>query len=181
MENPTSRVLLQALQRARELMVPIVLASTTGNAASEILRLAAHGSPRLIVVTHDGPGAPARWRFDAAVRLKLIEARHSVLPDGKACLTRLAVWAAQTFGIRLLSRRLAALEELLGTGGQVCFKIIKRAADHRLIRQGDVVIAVTGKVSGADTALVFKITNSRPFRANLLEILSAPARDSSLS
>jgi hypothetical protein len=155
----------------------VVLASTTGVTAKKMLNLLDDSSVRLIVMTHEGPGAPKTWRFDPSIREKLVKNGHTVIDDPKAFFVRMAVWAARTFGIRTSNRYLATLEEILGAGGQVGFKITRRAAQRNLLARGETVVAVAGRISGADTALALKITETRPFKAALLEVIAAPERE----
>lgn len=174
MSDSTVAVLERALQWACGRHAPLILASTTGRTAEKLLALFEKEKVPLIVVTHEGPGAPAGWRFDPNVREKLIECGTVVLSDEKAFFTRMAVWFAKTLGVRILTPRQALLEELLGEGGRVCLKIVQRVFRKDLIQRGGPVVAVAGRVSGADTALALQITGSRPLAIALLEIIALP-------
>lgn len=181
MDDPTLAVLARALDWACERNAPLILASTTGVTAEKMLDLIGSQTIRLIVVTHEGPGSPVAWRFNPAVREKLAQRGAIVLPDKKAFLTRMAVWFSKTFGVRTLTRRQAILEELLGVGGWVCLKLVKRALRKNLVRAGEVVVAAAGRVSGADTALALRITRTRPLAIALLEVIAVPQPSDSLS
>lgn len=170
----STKTLSKALDWALGQKAPIILASTTGKTAQDMLSLVEDRPVRLIVVTHEGPGAPKEWRFSSEVRERLLKAGHTVLSDETVFLTRIAVWFTRTFGLRVLEKHLAVLEEILGPGGQVSFKIARRAFRRGLIREGEIVVAVAGKISGADTALALKITGVRPFKVALLEIIVSP-------
>lgn len=179
MNEPTLTVLEKAVEWAGRHGVPVILASTTGDTAEQMLGLMGEQKIPLIIINHESPHAPKDWWFSAEVRKKLKDAGHAVLPAKIGIFPpTLARWVTRTFGIVALNGRDRALEELLGTGGRVCFKIAKRATEKRLVHSGETVVAVAGKISGADTALALKVNQSHPPRISLLEIIARSPSDS---
>lgn len=173
MSVTTAVVLEKALEAAEKYQAPLLVASTSGQTAEKMLELIAHRPVRLIVINHEAPGAPADWRFDFEIRRKIKEAGHKVIPVRAGLIPpMLARWITKTFNLPGFTPRDFVLEELLGTGGRVCFKIAKRAAETHLVRSGQIVVAVAGKISGADTALVLRMVKTRPLQISLLEVLT---------
>ncbi|MBI2167037.1 MAG: hypothetical protein HYU34_02195 [Candidatus Omnitrophica bacterium] len=175
MNDSTSEVLRQAVEWARERQAPVLLASTSGVTAEKILSLLRDSKVPLTVVNHDGPSAPKDWWFRPDIRKKLRDAGHTVLSAKTGLIPpALARWVTKTFGIAALTGKDRALEEILGTGGRVCFKIAKQAIERGIVRTGEAVVAVAGRVTGADTALALRVTQTSPPRMALLEIISRP-------
>lgn len=175
MSDSTLEVLERAVAWARQRQASVILASTSGATAEKILGLLADSKVPLTVVNHDGPSAPKDWWFKAEIRKKLRDAGHTVIPAKTGLIPpALARWVTKTFGIAALTGKDRALEEMLGTGGRVCFKIARRAVEKGIVRRGEAVVAIAGKVSGADTALAFRVTQTSPPRMALLEMIARP-------
>ena len=178
MSDSTFEVLRQAVEWSRERQAPILLASTSGATAEKILSLLRDSKVPLTVINHDGPSAPKDWWFRPDIRKKLQDAGHTVIPAKAGILPLvLARWVTKTFGIAALTGKDRALEEILGTGGRVCFKITRRAVEKGCLRSGETVVAVAGKIAGADTALALRVTQTSPIRIALLEIIARPTSE----
>lgn len=174
----TDSVLRQAFQRASQERVPIVLASTTGGTAREMLRIVGVETGRLIIVSHDNRQVPKTWQFEAEMMEQLKERgfpvlrNYPVVPFPIQLLRRLS----RIFGISTTNDRDQLLEEMLGIGGRVCFQITRLALQEREIHEHDRIVAVAGESSGANTALLLQIESIRPVRITLLEMIT-PRRD----
>ncbi|MBI4115655.1 MAG: hypothetical protein HY447_03665 [Candidatus Omnitrophica bacterium] len=175
MNDTTSFILQLGTEWARKHGTPLILASTTGATAEKMLNLIQNDGIRLIVASHEGPWAPSMWRFSPDVRKKLEKAGYPLLSHQTVLFVRMALWLGKYFGIKFQGKRQAIFEEFIGTGGWVCFKIVRRAVQAGLIRLGETVVAIGGKISGADTALALKVTQTHPLRVSLIEAIAHPS------
>ena len=167
--------LRQAFERASQTKIPIILASTTGTTAEEMLHVIGAEKAHLIIVSHDSCQIPREWRFSDKVIEQLKERgfpvlkNYPVIPFPIQLLRRLA----KTFKISTTNFRDQVLEETLGTGGRVCFQITRLALKAYAIHENDVVVAIAGERSGANTALLLKIESTRPVCIRLLETIGS--------
>ena len=169
----TSSILGQAFERAFRENIPIVLASTTGETAEEMLRVIGAEKVRLVIVSHDNRQVPKEWRFNPEIIERLKQRGFPVLRNYPVIPLpiRMLRWLANTFGIATTNCRDRVLEETLGTGGRVCFQITRLALNACAIHKNDRIVAVSGERCGANTALLLKVGSSRPVRITLLETI----------
>lgn len=150
------------------------MASTTGETAREMLRIMGDKKVRLVVVSHDNRQVPKEWRFSTEMAERLKEQgfpllrNYPLIPLPIRILRRIT----DTFGISATNYRDQLPEEMLGTGGRVCFQIARLAFQAREICEHDRIVAVAGERSGATTALLLRIESSRPVHITLLEIIT---------
>ena len=147
----TEGLLKSALGKSRALGTPLILASTTGNSAKQVLDFLSPGKERLIVVTYGArrPG-PAGW-FDPEVLRRLEAGGHAVLEHETPFLlpTRFLCGIARVFNRRVSKQ--------WGEAGVTCVEIARHASRAGCVGRGSRVVAVAGKEKGVDTALVLEI------------------------
>lgn len=173
-QDHTHLVLKQAFEYANLQNLPIVLASTTGETADEMLRIMGDKNARLVVVSHDRRQLPKEWQFRPEIAARLTKRKilflrnYPIVPISIRLLRRLA----DIFGILTVNRRDQFLEETFGTAGRVCFQIVRLALKENAVREGERIVAVAGEKSGASASLLLQIVSSRPVRILLLEVIA---------
>lgn len=175
-QDHTHFVLKQAFEYANRQNLPIILASTTGETAGEMLRIMGDKNARLVVASHDSRQLPKEWRFrpevaDRLAKRKIPLLRNYPIVPLSICLLRKL---ADIFGVLTVNRRDQFLEETFGTAGRVCFQIARLALKENAVREGERIVAVAGERSGASTSLLLQIESSRPVRISLLELIVNP-------
>ena len=165
-------VLEQAVKTAEIGNFPIILASTTGETAAKMLDLIGIRKMRLIVVTHNSRRVPQELQFSPQLTKRLEDAGHTVFQDRTLLFPVIVVrWIAKYCPLFGLSRKDRERERQFGTSGRVCFKIVEQAAERGLLKEGESVVAIGGKESGAETALILKVLRMKPAKVELTEIL----------
>ncbi|MBN1688823.1 MAG: hypothetical protein JW893_06950 [Candidatus Omnitrophica bacterium] len=163
-ENKHEEILCRAANQAHEGNLPIVLASTTGRTAQEMLRVLGDRRVSLIVIMHDMRRLPKNSAFDEGVAQRLRQRGDKLLMDRAPWLPSLRItrWLERLLRISGLNLGEKNLERQYGIGGKVCFLIAARAAKAGMIQEGQKVIAVAGKQAGATTALELCLEKVEP-------------------
>jgi len=151
--------------------VTLLFAATTGWGVQPFLEFARKHDLRIIVVTAHKIGNP-RWKpFNSQIK-KEIEHLGGVIVHERAfwAVQRIASMIIKRFKRPLFGYKQQNWEELLAGGGRICLQITAIAIKENLINQDETVIAI----AGTKTALAFKITNTRPPKMALLDIIFRP-------
>jgi hypothetical protein len=152
----------------------LVVASTTGKSARELLEAVKGRELKIVAVSHNaGFSEEGKSEFDRVIRDELEAAGHSVLTATMA--TRNVNKAISTkFGGYSQTEIVNATLRMFCQGMKVCPEIAAMAADAGLIPFDD-VIAVAGTGRGWDTAAVIRANSSnRFFDIKVREILCKP-------
>ncbi len=176
MNEQTQLVLEKALAWAFQHKVSLALASTTGATAQKLVDLRGGRPVRFIVTYHGGWCCPPQWNFEPSIRENLVRQGVCLVEDRSAFYPaiRIGEWIERHLKVSLRWGREAFWHEMLGTGGFVCYKMLKGLAARGIVREGETLVAVGGKISGADTALAVEVIKRKPFKLALLEILGQP-------
>lgn len=169
----TFEMLSKAWDWAMEKEASLVVASTTGATAEYLTRFSEIKTGRVFIVTHHQKRVSAADRFDPSVFEKIRNAEYVFLQD------KYSVWPlsfvrflGNFLGVKPLNRKERVLEEILGTGGRVCFQITERVMRQGYLKPGDTVVAAAGCRSGVNTVLALKIRKHRPHTIALQEIIA---------
>lgn len=171
----TSKTLEVALAAAREQgLGHLVLASTTGETALELLGLD-HAGLELVCVTHHvGFREPGLDEMGQGTRLELAQ-------RGVELLTTTHVLAGVDRALRIgfggidPPEIMAGALRMFGQGVKVCVEIAIMALDAGLIPFGRDVVAVGGTSRGADTACIVRPAHSNAvLDTRVVEILCRP-------
>ncbi len=171
----TEETLRLAFERARELGIKyVVLASSYGDTAKRALKYL-EGDMKLVVVTyHTGFMEEGKNTMDAETEdflksngVTIVRQSH-VLSGIERSITR------KFGGISRVEVIAEALRALFGHGLKVCVEIAVMAADSGAIPL-DEVVAIGGRVRGADTAVVLKPAHMNNFfEMQIKEIICMP-------
>ncbi len=171
----TEETLRLAFERARELGIKyVVLASSYGDTAKKALKYL-DGDMKLVVVTyHTGFMEEGKNTMDAETEdflkskgVTIVRQSH-VLSGIERSITR------KFGGISRVEVIAEALRALFGHGLKVCVEIAVMAADSGAIPL-DEVVAIGGRVRGADTAVVMKPAHMNNFfEMQIKEIICMP-------
>lgn len=168
-----SRVLEDALRIAEKRGIPVILASTTGATASQMLDSAQGRKVRLIVVTHNARNVAPSLRFSADVLQRLERGGHVFFQDSTLAIP--VKWArriTRLLGVPGISGKKREWEKAYGTGGRVCFSIAEQAVEKGLLTQGEEIVAVGGKESGANIALLLRVAQRKPATLEVVDIIA---------
>ncbi|AEA46370.1 pyruvate kinase alpha/beta domain-containing protein [Archaeoglobus veneficus] len=175
-EQNTDDTLRLAVERARELGIKyLVVASSTGETAMKALELARSAGLELVVVTyHRGFYEEGKDSMHPEIEEKLrkegvtIVRQSHILSGLERSISRKLGGASRTEAIA------EALRALFGHGLKVCVEITIMAADSGAIPIEEVV-AVGGRSSGADTAVVVRPAHMNNFfDMQIREIICMP-------
>jgi len=171
----TEETLRLAFERARDLGIKyVVLASSYGDTAKRALKYL-EGDMKLVVVTyHTGFMEEGKNTMDAETEdflkskgVTIVRQSH-VLSGIERSITR------KFGGISRVEVIAEALRALFGHGLKVCVEIAVMAADSGAIPL-DEVVAIGGRVRGADTAVVLKPAHMNNFfEMQIKEIICMP-------
>lgn len=172
--NNTKKALQLAKKRAEELCIRnVVVASNsgkTGAIASEIFK-----GYNLIVVSHvTGFKRPDFQEF-LAENGEIIERNGAKVLTAAHAFGTLGRAVDKKFGAVQVDGIVSAVFRLFGQGVKVACEIACMATDAGLIRTDEEAITIGGTVSGADTALVLKPSNTHAFfDLRIKEIICKP-------
>jgi hypothetical protein len=157
-----------AIERAQARGISkIVLASTRGEFARLAAERLAGTGIKMVVVPHQY-GFPGSQRFPAELVSELEKQGHRVY------FGTMLFHTDDFYGIRTPSI-MATLLRTFCQGMKVCLEIILMATDGGQIAAGEKVIAVTGTVRGADTAVVaIAAPSTRLHELHITEIICKP-------
>ena len=146
----------------------LVFAATTGLGVQPYLNFVKEHDLKIIVVTAHKLGNP-RWKpFDPQIRKQIEELGGKVVEERAVwAILRVAPMIIAKYIVPLFGYREKNWEGLLAVGGRVCLQITEIAIKENLIKEGDTVVAIAGE----NTALALKITEARPPKMALLEII----------
>jgi hypothetical protein len=137
----------------------IVMASTTGKTALEMMEIIGHSSVKLIVMAHDPRRTGRGFLFSPAIIKRLQDSGHTFINDYAPMLPSLSVSRLfeMTFKISYLSRDEKEWIQEYGIGGKVCCLLAKKVYKAGLIQINQTYVFIGGSRTGADTALALKI------------------------
>ena len=170
-----SDVIRIVLETARERKLNhLVVASTSGKSAKELMEAAKGHQVKIVVVSHNtGFSEEGKCEFDEQVREKLEAEGHTVL-TGTMATRNINKALSSKFGGYSQTEIVNATLRMFGQGLKVCPEIAAMAADAGLIPFDD-VIAVAGTGRGWDTAVILKANSSNKFfDIKIREILCKP-------
>ncbi len=172
----TEQTLRLAIERCEELGIKhLVVASSTGETAKKALEMIRGKDIRLVVVTDhtgfEGEGVntmdPETEKFLRKNGVTIVRQSH-VLSGLERSFTRRFGGLSRTEAVA------EALRALFGHGLKVCVEITIMAADSGAIPIEEVV-AVAGRESGADTAIVVRPAHTNSFfNMQIKEIICMP-------
>lgn len=158
---------------AVEKEVPLIVASTTGATAEYLTRFTEKKTGRVFIVTHHQKRVSEADRFDPSVFEKIRGGEYVFLQDGYSLWPLSFVrFLNKSLGLKPLTGKERVLEEILGTGGRVCFQITERVMRQGYLKPGDTVVAAAGCRSGVNTVLALTIRKHRPYAVALQEIIA---------
>ena len=172
----TGRALLLARERALALgITPVIVATTSGEAALEAARVFGNDGPRLVAVSHSaGFKAPDTRELLPEHRQALAEAGVPVLTTTHA-FGGIGRAVRRRFNTYQVDEIIAHTLKVMGEGAKVACEVTLMAADAGLVRTDEDAIALGGTGSGLDTALVLKPANAQDFFAlRIREIICKP-------
>lgn len=151
--------------------VALIFAATTGLGVKPYLDFVQEHDFKLIVVTANRFGNP-KWKpFDPQIRKQIEERGGKVVEERWLwAILRVAPMVVAKYIIPLFGYKERNWEELLAVGGRVCLQITEIAIKENLIKEGDTVVAIAGE----NTSLALKITETRPPKMALLDIILRP-------
>lgn len=145
----------------------IVLASTRGDTARAAADAWDGSALRLVVIPHQF-GFGERQRFPPELVSELEKKGHRVH------FGTMLFHTDDLYGVRT-PRLMATLLRIFGQGMKVCVEIILMAVDGGCVAIGEKVIAVTGTVAGADTAVVaIAAPSTKLSELHITEIICKP-------
>jgi hypothetical protein len=176
--NNTEECLRAAAARAGHLgIVPVIVASCSGDTAYRALE---HFDPdrfRLIAVTHvTGFRSPDEQEMQEQVRedlqqkgFQVLTAAHAFGGVGRGIRTKLNTYQVEEI--------MAYTLRMFGQGVKVGVEMALMCADAGLVRTTEDVMAIGGTMSGADTAMVVAPANSHScLDLKVREIVAKPHR-----
>ncbi|MDP2931479.1 MAG: pyruvate kinase alpha/beta domain-containing protein [Chloroflexota bacterium] len=172
--NYIDEVLRIVKQRADEAGIKTVLiASTSGATALKALDVLK--GIRVIAVSHaTGFDEPDTQSFTEENR-KLIESKHGTVLTATHAFAGVDRAARVKFNMYLTLEIIANTLRLFGDGMKVAVEIVMMAADAGLVNTKEDVIAIAGRHSGTNTAIVVRPVNThRFFDLKVKEILCKP-------
>jgi hypothetical protein len=171
----TEETLRLAFERARELGIKyVVLASSYGDTAKKALKYL-DGDMKLVVVTyHTGFMEEGKNTMDQETE-NFIKSKGVTIVRQSHVLSGIERSITRKFGgISRVEVIAEALRALFGHGLKVCVEIAVMAADSGAIPL-DEVVAIGGRVRGADTAVVLKPAHMNNFfEMQIKEIICMP-------
>ncbi len=172
----TLGVLQKAAERAKAENLPLLLASTTGKTALQMLQILGDSPVPLKVIAHDPRRVSQDSTFDPEVLTKLKTRGDRFLEDYAPFLPPLRVtrWLEKVFKLSSWSFQEKRLEKKYGTGGKVCFLIAERFLKAGMIVRGEKVIALGGVQGGVDTALLLEVYGQKPGEIRMIESIAQP-------
>jgi hypothetical protein len=173
----TDETCRMAVERARQLEVPIVSATTEGDAGRRLCEIAAEMgfTGRIVIVTHaNGSRAPGvnALREDCREAMKahgatLVTAAHALSGAERAISTAFK----GIYPVEIIAQSL----RMLSQGIKVVVEIGSMALDAGAVEYGKPVVALGGTGKGLDTAVVMHPSHAnRIFETKLHEILCMP-------
>ncbi len=172
----TEQTLKLAIERCEELGIKyLVVASSTGETAKKALEMLKGKDIKLVVVTdHTGFEGEGINTMDPKTEDYLRKTGVTIVRQSHV-LSGLERSFTRKFGGLSRSEAVAeALRALFGHGLKVCVEITIMAADSGAIRIEEVV-AVAGRESGADTAVVVRPAHTNSFfNMQIKEIICMP-------
>ncbi len=172
-DDQTFEMLLKAWAWAMEKEVPLIIASTTGATAECLANCPVKKAGRVFIVTHNQRRVPRTDKFNPRIFEKIRNIEYVFLQD-KYSLWPLSFvrYLNKFLGLKPWGKKERVLEEILGTGGRVCFQITERVMRKGYLKPGDTVVAAAGCRSGVNTVLALKIMKHRPYAIALQEIIA---------
>ena len=169
----TLEMLSKAWVWAMEKEVPLIIASTTGATAECLARCHENKTGRVFIVTHNQRRVSETDKFNPLIFEKIQDFEYVFLED-KYSLWPLSLvrYLHKFFGLTPWDKKERILEEILGTGGRVCFQITERVMRKGYLKPGDTVVAAAGCRSGVNTVLALKIRKHKPHAIALQEIIA---------
>lgn len=174
-EENTEETLKLAFERAKELGIKhVVLASSYGETAKKALKYLSNGMKLVVVTYHTGfleegknTMDPETENFLRSKGVTIVRQSH-VLSGIERSITR------KFGGVSRVEVIAEALRSLFGHGLKVCVEIAVMAADSGAIPLEEVV-AIGGRVRGADTAVILKPAHMNNFfEMQIKEIICMP-------
>jgi hypothetical protein len=156
-----------AIERAKELNIPTIVAASTSGKTALAFHAAMKGSGlSLVVVTHVvGFSRPGEWEFDAMTAEKLRK-DGVVIVTGTHALSGVerALSRSQKVGGGSRTEAIAeALRRTVAVGLKVAVECVLIAADQGAVPVDREVVAVGGTASGADTVCVIRPAHTGSF------------------
>jgi hypothetical protein len=160
-ENSENTLRLAAERASQNGIGKALIASTSGKTG--LLALNILENMEVIVVTHSyGFKEVNRQEFTAENR-EAIEGRGGKILTCQHAFGGVGRAVRKKFDTYELEEIIAQTLRTFGEGTKVCMEITLMATDAGLVNAGEILIAIAGTDSGADTALVIKAANAQSF------------------
>lgn len=174
-EENTEETLKLAFDRAKELGIKyVVLASSYGETAKKALKYLSDGMKLVVVTYHTGFLEEGKNTMDPETE-NFLRSKGATIVRQSHVLSGIERSITRKFGgISRVEAIAEALRSLFGHGLKVCVEIAVMAADSGAIPLEEVV-AIGGRVRGADTAVVLKPAHMNNFfDMQIKEIICIP-------
>lgn len=170
----TNEVLRIARQRAQELGIKTILvASTTGDTALKAMDVL-KGFNVVAVSWATGLREPNVQKFTEEKR-KIVESKGGKVLTTSHAFGGVSAAMREKFATHTIGDIIANTLRVFGHGMKVACEISLMAADSGLVRTDEDAIAIGGRSSGADTAILVRPANSSAFfDLKVREILCKP-------
>lgn len=174
----TEQTINIAYQRAKQLNIDqIVVASTHGGTAHQVLDAFRDVNSKIVVVTISQAFGQEGWVMEDKVRKELEKRGAVVLTTLHALGDDVNIAFAMNQGVAALNAVVAETLRRFSQGMKVCVEIGLMAAENGAINIDREVIAIAGTGDGADTAVVMKPAYARKFLTlEIREILAKPRK-----
>lgn len=174
-EENTEETLKLAFERARELGIKhVVLASSYGDTARKALKYLGDGMRLVVVTYHTGFLEEGKNTMDPETE-NFLRSKGVIIVRQSHVLSGIERSITRKFGgISRVEVIAEALRSLFGHGLKVCVEIAVMAADSGAIPLEEVV-AIGGRIRGADTAVVLRPAHMNNFfEMQIKEIICMP-------
>ncbi|MCS7143843.1 MAG: hypothetical protein NZ879_02345 [Archaeoglobaceae archaeon] len=174
-EENTEATLKLAFERAKELGIKhVVVASSYGETAKKALKYLSDGIKLVVVTYHTGFLEEGKNSMDPETE-NFLRSKGIVVVRQSHVLSGIERSITRKFGgISRVEAIAEALRALFGHGLKVCVEIAVMAADSGAIPLEE-VIAIGGRIRGADTAVVLKPAHMNNFfEMQIKEIICMP-------